>query len=130
MRFAIFQVGFTSKSKAFIIIGRNQGGCMAKTKQKTYTEEDISLLSSALNELPDVTAQRLQKKNVLDALKGQIKELIAAKGYTVDEVVSILKNQGMDDITLKDIKDITASRSPSSRRKKNTSTSEGNGATE
>lgn len=103
---------------------------MAKTKQKTYTEEDISLLSSALNELPDVTAQRLQKKNVLDALKGQIKELIAAKGYTVDEVVSILKNQGMDDITLKDIKDITASRSPSSRRKKNTSTSEGNVATE
>lgn len=103
---------------------------MAKTKQKNYTEEDISLLSSALNELPDVTAQRLHKKNVLDALKGQIKELVTAKGYTVDEVVSILKNQGMDDITLKDIKDITASRSPSSRRKKSNTTTAGNEATE
>ena len=103
---------------------------MAKTKQKNYTEDDITLLSSALSELPDVTAQRLHKRNVLDALKGQIRELITTKGYTVDEVVSILKSQGMDDITLKDIKDITASRSPSSRRKKGTTKSEGNEATE
>lgn len=93
---------------------------MAKSKQKIYTEEDISLLSAALNELPDVTAQRLAKSNVLDALKEQIKQLIDSKGYTIEEVVNILKTKGMDDITMKDIKDISASRLPSSRKRKKT----------
>lgn len=89
---------------------------MTTKNQKLYSSEDIQLMREQLNELPDVTQERLKKKDVLESLKSDINTLINAKGYTINEVLDHLKNFGVADVTLKDLKAITEGKKPRQRR--------------
>nr|WP_269966650.1 MobC [Klebsiella pneumoniae]VXR48173.1 Uncharacterised protein [Klebsiella pneumoniae]VXZ93104.1 Uncharacterised protein [Klebsiella pneumoniae] len=56
-----------------------------------------------------MTSERLEK-NVLDELKSDIKKLKDSKGYEDKEILKFLNDAGFSDVTLRDIKDITAGR--------------------
>lgn len=79
-----------------------------KQCKRWFTREDVELAKQALSELPDLTAQRLTKANVLDELKTQIVELSCKKGYSADDIKSALE---MADIhaSIKSIRDIISS---------------------
>ncbi|WP_168403389.1 MobC [Erwinia amylovora] len=81
---------------------------MAPSKAKQYCQTDIESMRSKLSDLPDVTQERLQKKDVLDSLRDDINALMTSKGYTINEVHDHLKNFGFVDVTLRDLKEITA----------------------
>jgi hypothetical protein len=81
---------------------------MTLSKAKQYSQTDIESMRSKLSELPDVTQERLQKKDVLDSLRDDINSLMTSKGYTLNEVHEHLKNFGFVDVTLRDLKEITA----------------------
>lgn len=89
---------------------------MRKKKPNQYSQADVDAMRNQLAGLPDVTSERLQKKHVLDSLKFDINTLINEKGYTVNEVHEHLTKFGLTDVTLKDIKDLSAGRSPRKRR--------------
>ncbi|EEM5237212.1 MobC [Salmonella enterica subsp. enterica serovar Enteritidis] len=90
---------------------------MPAKKKAFYSSEDIGKFKSILDDLPDVTSERLEKKHVLDELKSDIKKLKDSKGYEDKEILKFLNDAGFSDVTLRDIKDITAGRV----RKKRTS---------
>ncbi|HAU5716349.1 MobC [Serratia marcescens] len=90
----------------FDIIGR----AYACKKKAFYSSEDIGKFKSILDDLPDVTSERLEKKHVLDELKSDIKKLKDSKGYEDKEILKFLNDAGFSDVTLRDIKDITAGR--------------------
>nr|WP_227991743.1 MobC [Salmonella enterica] len=92
---------------------------MPAKKKAFYSSEDIGKFKSILDDLPDVTSERLEKKHVLDELKSDIKKLKDSKGYEDKEILKFLNDAGFSDVTLRDIKDITAGRV----RKKRTSNS-------
>lgn len=81
---------------------------MTLSKAKQYSQADIESMRSKLSDLPDVTQERLQKKDVLDSLRDDINALMTSKGYTLSEVHEHLKNFGFMDVTLRDLKEITA----------------------
>ncbi|MGV6482041.1 MobC [Pantoea agglomerans] len=81
---------------------------MTLSKAKQYSQSDIESMRGKLSELPDVTQERLQKKDVLDALRDDINALMMSKGYTLNEVHEHLKKFGFVDVTLRDLKEITA----------------------
>lgn len=81
---------------------------MTLSKAKQYSQTDIESMRSKLAELPDVTQERLQKRDVLDSLRDDINALMTSKGYTLNEVHEHLKNFGFLDVTLRDLKEITA----------------------
>lgn len=81
---------------------------MTLSKAKQYSQTDIESMRSKLAELPDVTQERLQKRDVLDSLRDDINALMISKGYTLNEVHEHLKNFGFLDVTLRDLKEITA----------------------
>lgn len=81
---------------------------MTLSKAKQYSQTDIESMRSKLAELPDVTQERLQKRDVLDSLRDDINSLMTSKGYTLNEVHEHLKNFGFLDVTLRDLKEITA----------------------
>lgn len=85
---------------------------MSQKKPNQYSQADIDTMRSKLAGLPDVTSERLQKKHVLDSLKSDINSLMNDKGYTLNEVHEHLVKFGLSDVTLKDIKDLSAGRSP------------------
>jgi hypothetical protein len=95
------------------------GGHMP-AKESFYSSEDIGKFKSILDDLPDVTSERLEKKHVLDELKSDIKKLKDSKGYEDKEILKFLNDAGFSDVTLRDIKDITA---PDELKKKRTSNS-------
>ncbi|HDU5804997.1 MobC [Enterobacter asburiae] len=86
------------------------GGHMPAKKKAFYSSEDIGKFKSILDDLPDVTSERLEKKHVLDELKSDIKKLKDSKGYEDKEILKFLNDAGFSDVTLRDIKDITAGR--------------------
>lgn len=88
---------------------------MSQKKQKIYSESDISSIKNSLSSLPDVTRERLQKSHVLDSIKSDIIDLLNNKGYTIGEVHQHLISAGMEDITLKDLKDLSAGKRPKKR---------------
>lgn len=83
---------------------------MPAKKKAFYSSEDIGKFKSILDDLPDVTSERLEKKHVLDELKSDIKKLKDSKGYEDKEILKFLNDAGFSDVTLRDIKDITAGR--------------------
>lgn len=89
---------------------------MTTKNQKLYSSDDIELMREQLSELPDVTQDRLKKKDVLESLKSDINALINSKGYTINEVLEHLKKFGIANVTLKDLKEITEGRKPRQRR--------------
>ena len=80
---------------------------MVAKKSNLYSATDIESIRGQLAKLPDVTQERLQKRDVLDSLKSDIETLIRNKGYTLSEILEHLKNFGFHDVTLKDLKEIT-----------------------
>ncbi|EEK3526077.1 MobC [Salmonella enterica subsp. enterica] len=83
---------------------------MPAKKKAFYSSKDIGKFKSILDDLPDVTSERLEKKHVLDELKSDIKKLKDSKGYEDKEILKFLNDAGFSDVTLRDIKDITAGR--------------------
>ncbi|MEB4492311.1 MobC [Klebsiella pneumoniae] len=81
---------------------------MPAKKKAFYNSEDIGKFKSILDDLPDVTSERLEKKHVLDELKFDIRKLKDSKGYEDKEILKFLNDAGFSDVTLRDIKDITA----------------------
>lgn len=79
-----------------------------KQSKRWFTREEIELAKQALSELPDLTAQRLTKSNVLDELKSQIVELSSKKGYCADDIKSALETAGIH-ASIKSIRDIIIS---------------------
>ncbi|HFQ7030008.1 TPA: MobC [Yersinia enterocolitica] len=88
---------------------------MSQKKQKIYKESDINSIKNSLSSLPDVTRERLQKSHVLDSIKSDIIDLLSNKGYTIGEVHQHLLSVGMEDITLKDLKDLSVGKKPKKR---------------
>ncbi|EJH6882189.1 MobC [Salmonella enterica] len=95
------------------------GGHMPAKKKAFYNSEDIGKFKSILDDLPDVTSERLEKKHVLDELKSDIKKLKDSKGYEDKEILKFLNDAGFSDVTLRDIKDITAGRVGKKRTRNN-----------
>lgn len=85
---------------------------MSQKNAKQYSQDDITQFRSQLESLPDVTNERLQKKDVLLSLKDDINTLISSKGYTLNEVHDHLKKFGFEDVTLKDLKEISLGKKP------------------
>lgn len=90
---------------------------MTLSKAKQYSQADIESMRSKLSDLPDVTQERLQKKDVLHSLRDDINALMSSKGYTLDEVHEYLKNFGFVDVTLRDLKEITAGKKKRQERR-------------
>lgn len=90
---------------------------MNQKKTKLYSQNDIDSMRGKLAELPDVTSERLQKKDVLESLREDIQALFNSKGYTLNEIQEHLKNFGFSDLTLKDLKEITAGKKPRQRKR-------------
>ncbi|EOF9310623.1 MobC [Klebsiella quasipneumoniae] len=95
---------------------------MVAKKSKLYSTTDIESIRGQLAELPDVTQERLQKRDVLDSLKSDIETLIKNKGYTLSEILEHLKNFGFHDVTLKDLKEITEGKRTRQRKRVSSST--------
>lgn len=95
---------------------------MVAKKSKLYSATDIESIRGQLAELPDVTQERLQKRDVLDSLKSDIETLIRKKGYTLSEILEHLKNFGFHDVTLKDLKEITEGKRTRQRKRASSST--------
>lgn len=95
------------------------------TDKKWFTKDDVEMAKLALNDLPDLTEQRMTKSDVLDQLKEQIITLSSSKGYSVEDIRSALETAGIKTST-KAIREILSTRKKStagaggSRSKKNT----------
>lgn len=95
------------------------------TDKKWFTKDDVEMAKLALNDLPDLTEQRMTKSDVLDQLKEQIITLSSSKGYSVEDIRSALETAGVKTST-KAIREILSTRKKStagaggSRSKKNT----------
>lgn len=65
-------------------------------KQRTYTAEQRDKVATALSALPEKPAAERQQTTaeLLQALKPQIRAA-QEKGYTLDEVADLLKNNGI-----------------------------------
>ncbi|MER4354007.1 MobC [Klebsiella pneumoniae] len=95
---------------------------MVAKKSNLYSATDIESIQGQLAKLPDVTQERLQKRDVLDSLKSDIETLIRNKGYTLSEILEHLKNFGFHDVTLKDLKEITEGKRTRQRKRVSSST--------
>lgn len=95
------------------------------TDKKWFTKDDVEMAKLALNDLPDLTEQRMTKSDVLDQLKEQIITLSSSKGYSVEDIRNALETAGVKTST-KAIREILSTRKKStagaggSRSKKNT----------
>lgn len=95
------------------------------TDKKWFTKDDVEMAKLALNDLPDLTEQRMTKSDVLDQLKEQIITLSSSKGYSIEDIRSALETAGVKTST-KAIREILSTRKKStagaggSRSKKNT----------
>ena len=93
--------------------------------KKWFTKDDVEMAKLALNDLPDLTEQRMTKSDVLDQLKEHIITLSSSKGYSVEDIRSALETAGIKTST-KAIREILSTRKKStagaggSRSKKNT----------
>lgn len=77
-------------------------------EKKWYSTEDVELAKSALDDLPDLTPNRLTKTDVLEQLKGKIIELANNKGYSVEDIRSALESAGIQ-TSVKAIREILSS---------------------
>ncbi|WP_446471499.1 MobC [Xenorhabdus stockiae] len=75
-------------------------------KNNFYSLDRLNDIENSLNQLPDLSKQRLIKSEALNILKDSIKKLKEEKGYTVSEILEKLKELGMNELTQKDIKSI------------------------
>lgn len=89
---------------------------MSQKNAKQYSLDDIASFRSGLEALPDVTSERLHKKDVLESLKDSIQTMTSEKGYTLSEVHEHLKKFGFEDVTLKDLKELSAGKKPRRQR--------------
>lgn len=85
--------------------------------KKTYTQEDIEKARAALEDLPDLSRQKLGQAEALAELKDQIILLSSSKGYSNAEIKSALAQVGIE-VTTKAIADVMATRKRAPGRKK------------
>lgn len=81
-------------------------GTKMNTEAGFYSIEKLEEIENKLNELPDLSKKRFNKSDSLEILKDSIKTLKNEKGYTISEIIDVLKNLGFETITQKEIKNI------------------------
>lgn len=84
-------------------------------EKKWYSTEDVELAKSSLDDLPDLTKNRLTKTDVLEQLKDKIIELANSKGYSIEDIRSALESAGIP-TGIKAIREILNSRKKSTPR--------------
>lgn len=86
--------------------------------KRWYSIEDVELAKSSLDNLPDLTAIRLTKTDVLEQLKDKIIELANNKGYSLEDIRSALDSAGIS-ASVKTIREIlsSAKKTPSRTKK-------------
>lgn len=85
--------------------------------KKTYTQDDVEKARALLNDLPDLSRQKLGQAEVLIDLRDQIVALSSSKGYSNAEIKSALSQVGID-VSVSAIADIITVRKRSPGRKK------------
>ncbi|EMI5646331.1 hypothetical protein ACUMKS_003557 [Proteus mirabilis] len=88
-----------------------------------YSIEKLEEIESKLNQLPDLSKKRFSKSDSLEILKESIKTLKNEKGYTISEIIDVLKELGFDTITQKEIKNIVETKKRTRKSKSNKSDS-------
>ncbi len=85
------------------------------SRSKTYTQSQIEAAKLKLNELPDLSAQKISTADALVTLRDQIVELASKKGYSSAEIKTALEGVGLS-VTVKAINEIiSTSKARSSR---------------
>ena len=84
---------------------------------KTFTQAELDQARQALEDLPDLSRQKISQADMLASLKEQIVLLSSSKGYSVAEIKSALSSVGVA-VTTKAIADMVATRKRAPARKK------------
>lgn len=85
--------------------------------KKTFTQQELDQARQALEDLPDLSRQKISQADMLASLKEQIVLLSSSKGYSVAEIKAALSSVGVD-VTTKAIADMVATRKRAPGRKK------------
>ncbi len=89
--------------------------------QKFFTTEQLELAKNKLDELPDLTADKITRSDALEKLKSSIITLANDKGYSAAEIKSALADVGML-LSEKSISELIRSEKKSNQVRKNRST--------
>lgn len=85
--------------------------------KKTFTQSELDQARQALEDLPDLSRQKISQAEMLASLKEQIVLLSSSKGYSVAEIRAALSSVGVT-VTTKAISDMVATRKRAPVRKK------------
>ncbi|MBT2375496.1 mobilization protein [Pseudomonas fluorescens] len=76
---------------------------MARTT--TFTQAQLEAAKSALDQLPDLSRDKIGKSQFLESLRDQIVTLASTKGYNTAEIKSALESVGVD-VSIKAISEL------------------------
>ncbi|WPP02553.1 mobilization protein (plasmid) [Pseudomonas sp. HR96] len=85
--------------------------------KQTFTQAELDQARQALEDLPDLSRQKISQADMLASLKEQIVLLSSSKGYSVAEIKAALASVGVT-VTTKAISDMVATRKRAQGRKK------------
>ncbi|RYF40088.1 MAG: mobilization protein [Cytophagaceae bacterium] len=85
--------------------------------KQTFTQAELDQALQALEDLPDLSRQKISQADMLASLKEQIVLLSSSKGYSVAEIKAALSSVGVT-VTTKAISDMVATRKRAPTRKK------------
>lgn len=85
--------------------------------KQTFTQAELDQARQALEDLPDLSRQKISQADMLASLKEQIVLLSSSKGYSVAEIKAALASVGVT-VTTKAISDMVATRKRAPGRKK------------
>lgn len=86
---------------------------------KFYTQEQLEEAKLTLENLPDLTPNKISRSELLDSLKENIITLSSAKGYSAAEIKSALQTVGVT-VSEKSIMEIIREAKTPARKKKKT----------
>jgi len=65
-------------------------------RAKTFTQDQLKAAQTALQELPDLSADKIPTAEMLSKLREQIIALATQKGYSAGDIQKALKEVGID----------------------------------
>ena len=77
------------------------------SRAKTFTQAELDAAKKKLQDLPDLSKDKIGQADALQELKVQIIALSSSKGYSVAEIKSALESVGVS-VTAKSITDLIA----------------------
>lgn len=88
-------------------------GLPSMARTTTFTQAKLEETKKALDQLPDLSRDKIGKTEFLESLKDQIVTLTNAKGYTTAEIKSALGSVGVE-VSIKAISELLST--PPKRR--------------